>query len=116
MPRIIKSFPESGLCDGGAVDFVDRLGESCLEFGVAHRDAKVLDKCAREACDYAMIGGKTLAGVGARIAAGKGNEPRDARVIDQRLVEIGDIRKGQLEHALSTGWQRVGQLFELVEQ
>ena len=37
-------------------------------------------------------------------------------MIGQRLVEVGDVGQGQLEHDLPAGRQRVGQLFQLVEQ
>src|SRR5439155_11912784 len=93
----------SGLDRGGAVNLVDRLGKGRLEFGVAHRDAKVLDKRAREARDYAVIGGEPLASVGTGIAAGEGVEPGDARMLDQRHVEVGDVGQGPPEHDLPAG-------------
>jgi hypothetical protein len=98
------------------VDLVDRLGKGRPKFGVAHRDAKVLDERPREARDHAVIGGEPLAGVGAGIAAGEGDDPGDTRVIYQRLVEIGDVGQGQLEYDLPAGRQRVCPLFQFVEQ
>ena len=56
------------------MDLIDRLGKGRLEFGVAHRNPKVLDKRAREARDHAVIGGKALAGIGPGIAAGEGDD------------------------------------------
>src|ERR1700716_3679460 len=111
-----RGYHWSGLDRGGAVDLVDRLGKGRLEFGVAHRDAKVLDKRAREARDYAVGWGEQLASVATGIAAGESDDPGDTRMIDQRPVEVGNAGQGQLEHYLPAGRQRVGPLFQFVEQ
>ena len=50
---------------------------------------------------------EALAGVGAGIAAGERDDPGHARVLDQRRIEIRNIRDRQLEHHLAAVRQRV---------
>ncbi len=91
----------SGLHGRGAIDLVDRLRQRRVELGIAHRVLETLGEGAREARDHAVIGGKALAGIVPRVAAGERDDPGHALVLDQRRVEIRNVRDRQLEHDLA---------------
>ena len=71
---------------------------------------------AREARDHAMIGGKTFARLGPRVAAGKRDDTGDALVADQRRIEIRRLRDRQLEHHLAASRQGVEPFGQFGEQ
>ena len=95
------------LVDRGLVDLVDRGAERLVELGLAHRALEPFGQRAREARDHAMVVGEPRARVGPRVAARERHDAQDPLVLDQRGIEIGDVRDGQLEHHLPPGWTGV---------
>ena len=76
---------ESNLHGRGPIDLVDGFCQSRVELGIAHRMPEVFDQRPRKARDHAVIGGEAFAGVGARVAAGKRDNPGHALMLRQRL-------------------------------
>src|SRR5208337_574212 len=74
----------SNLDGRGPVDLVDRSCQGRLELRIAHRMPELFDEGSRKARDHAVIGGEALAGIGSRIPARQGDDPRDARMLHQR--------------------------------
>jgi len=76
---------------------------------------ELFDEGSRKARDHTVIGGEASAGFGSGIAAGECHYPGHALVLDQRQIEVRDIRERQLEHhlrAVRRGLEMPGQFRE----